>query len=135
YMHKVSDTQPWHRQFWPWFLIALPAVVVIACFYTVYLALNNPLSIVKEDYYKEGLAINQNQQRYIKAAELGLAARCLLERQYLRCELTTDTNKRDATPLQIQFMHPVNSEKDISTSLLPVDYAVFRSEPLTESVQ
>ena len=33
-----EDTQPWYRQFWPWFLISLPASVVVAGLSTLYIA-------------------------------------------------------------------------------------------------
>jgi len=43
---------PWYRQFWPWFLIALPASAVIAGMYTLYLAVTHPdpLVIEKHEY-------------------------------------------------------------------------------------
>lgn len=113
----MDDTRPWHQQFWPWFLITLPAVVVMACFYTVYLALHNPLSIVKEDYYKEGLAINQNQQLYRHAQALNIAARCLFAHEKVQCEFVSGGERLGDKPLKLQFMHPVNSDKDFDVSL------------------
>jgi len=129
-LNNGTDTKPWHKQFWPWFLIALPAVVVVACFYTVYLALNNPLSIVKEDYYKEGLAINQDQQRYTRATELGIAAHCLLVGQRMQCEFISGIESLGDKSLQLQFMHPVNNEKDYQISLMAITPSVYHSELL-----
>jgi len=40
---------PWYRQFWPWFIIALPASVVVASFVTLWLAISNPDHLVIED--------------------------------------------------------------------------------------
>jgi len=40
---------PWYRQFWPWFIIALPAAAVIASFFTLWLALSNPDYVVVDD--------------------------------------------------------------------------------------
>jgi hypothetical protein len=40
---------PWYRQFWPWFIIALPASVVVASFVTLWLAISNPDPLVIED--------------------------------------------------------------------------------------
>lgn len=34
------DTQPWYRQFWPWFIIVLIGSGVSASLYTVYLAVS-----------------------------------------------------------------------------------------------
>jgi hypothetical protein len=40
---------PWYRQFWPWFIIALPTAAVLASFYTLWLAISNPDYIVVDD--------------------------------------------------------------------------------------
>lgn len=36
-----TDTKPWYRQFWPWFLIALPLTSVVASFATLWIAVTN----------------------------------------------------------------------------------------------
>ena len=44
---------PWYRQFWPWFIIALPACAVIASFITLWLAVSRPdYLVVDEDEYR-----------------------------------------------------------------------------------
>jgi len=40
---------PWYRQFWPWFIIALPAAAVIAGFFTLWLAISRPDYLVVDD--------------------------------------------------------------------------------------
>jgi len=40
---------PWYKQFWPWFIIALPASVVVASFFTLWLAISNPDRLVVDD--------------------------------------------------------------------------------------
>ena len=45
---------PWYRQFWPWFIIALPASAVIASFISLWLAISNPDQlIVTDDEYQQ----------------------------------------------------------------------------------
>lgn len=42
-----EDKGPWYKEPWPWLLMAGPAIVVVACIYTIYLAVANfdePLS-------------------------------------------------------------------------------------------
>lgn len=48
----AEQADPWYRQFWPWFIIALPASAVIASFITLWLAISNPVELVvtEEDY-------------------------------------------------------------------------------------
>lgn len=45
---KLSEP-PWYRQFWPWFIIALPASAVIASLFTFYLAVSRPDHMVVDD--------------------------------------------------------------------------------------
>jgi len=44
-----SQEPPWYRQFWPWFIIALPASAVVASFFTLWLAISNPDPLVVDD--------------------------------------------------------------------------------------
>jgi hypothetical protein len=69
-----EDTEPWYRQFWPWFIIALPATAVVAGLITLYIATVNRDTLVRDDYYKEGLALNQDLARSRRAADLGITA-------------------------------------------------------------
>lgn len=47
-----TDTKPWHRQFWPWFLIAIPALSVVASFATLAIAIRNADDVVSEPGYE-----------------------------------------------------------------------------------
>ena len=71
-MHTAA---PWYRQFWPWFLLALPAVVVVAGFITLYIAIHHADSPVRDHYAKEGLILRRDQAQDQAAARLGLGAR------------------------------------------------------------
>lgn len=53
--HEIpGQIEPWYKQFWPWFIIALPASVVIASFFTLWLAISNPdYLVVDEDEYQQ----------------------------------------------------------------------------------
>ena len=49
-----GENVPWFKQFWPWFIIALPAAAVIASFVTLWLAISNPDQvIVTDDEYRQ----------------------------------------------------------------------------------
>lgn len=50
----AAEHPPWYRQFWPWFIIALPASAVIASFITLWLAISHPDQlVVDEDAYRQ----------------------------------------------------------------------------------
>ena len=72
---STSASPPsWYKQFWPWFLIFFPATAVIAGIITIILAVKSDDGLVKDDYYKAGLAINQTLERKQKAHQLNLTA-------------------------------------------------------------
>ena len=127
-MSNAPATRPWYRQFWPWFLIGLPLVVVIACLYTVFLALNSPLSVVKDDYYKEGLAINQNNLPYQQAKRLQLRAEIrLLADHSLQVNVVAPAASLILPArLSLQFAHPLDQQRD-RTLFLQQQSGVYQS--------
>ena len=73
-MHSMPQQRPWYRDYWPWFLISLPASAVVAGFITLWLGIQSDDGIVVDDYYKQGLGINRTLARDETAARLQLAA-------------------------------------------------------------
>jgi len=65
---------PWYRQSAPWLLMAGPAIVVVASFVTLWLALRSDDGLVSDDYYRRGLNINRTLAQSERAASLGLVA-------------------------------------------------------------
>ena len=62
------------RNYWPVLLIAIPFAAVIFGIFMVTVALWFPDDLVVDDYYKDGMAINQNIDKQLLATELGRAA-------------------------------------------------------------
>ena len=54
---------PWHRERWPWLLMAGPLAVVVACAASAWLASRSDDGVVAQDYYKQGLLINQKMRQ------------------------------------------------------------------------
>ena len=51
---EPGQNLPWFRQFWPWFIIALPTSAVIASFVSLWLAISNPdYLVVTDDEYQQ----------------------------------------------------------------------------------
>src|SRR3990170_3926696 len=69
-----ARAQPWYREPWPWILMAGPAAVVVAGFVTAWLAVRSDDGLVVDDYYKQGLAINQTLGRSDAAERRGMQA-------------------------------------------------------------
>jgi len=114
-----QKTQPWYRQFWPWFLIALPATVVVAGFFTLYLAIKYSDDLVSDNYYRDGLAINQQLTQDIHATELALSARLDFNSgsddaiEVLALELNSEL-KTFVMPavLKLYLLHPTDASAD-----------------------
>jgi len=107
---------PWYKQFWPWFIISFPASAVIAGLITVYIAFENADSLVVDDYYKSGLAINTQIKQRKYAANLGYAA-ILRRMPDNRLFLKFDNASPEIDSINLSWVHPVDGTKDFSLQL------------------
>jgi hypothetical protein len=109
-LSPLNDATPWYRQRWPWFLIALPASAVIGGVITAVLAVRTFDGPVAADYYKQGLAINQEVDRAQLARVLGLEARVVLagiaEGDSVRVEVRSQRALPAEATVQLRLVHP-----------------------------
>ena len=113
-----GSPSPWYRQFWPWFLIAVPAAAVVMGITTILLALHEPDGLVSDDYYREGLAVNRDLERDREAAQRGLRARVHLDSDAgtVRVDLSGELPARPQV-LELFLHHPTRARKDLATKL------------------
>lgn len=64
----------WYQEPWMLLVIGGPAIIILASFYLAFLAYNGADSVIAPDYYKRGLAINQDIRADLAASERGLEA-------------------------------------------------------------
>ncbi|GAB3379462.1 FixH family protein [Spongiibacter taiwanensis] len=117
--HDIMNTprQPWFTQFWPWFLIILPSVVVVAAIATVYIAIKHSDELVIDTYYKEGLAINQQLSQNQQARQQAVVAKIYLNPSMdLRLQLTGE-GLAQINHLQLRLQHPTTEALDQSVVL------------------
>lgn len=108
--------KPWYKQFWPWFIMALPASAVIAGLITVAIAFKNADSLVVDDYYKAGLAINDQIQQQTNASNYGYSAilrRLPDNRLFLKFEQSIPADET----LFLQWSHPLLADEDFTVVL------------------
>jgi len=55
-----ATSGPWWKHGFVWMVIAGPAVVVVASFVTLYLAISRPNEIINEETYRVGRQSDQN---------------------------------------------------------------------------
>lgn len=56
---STTPSAPWWKFGHVWLVLAGPAVVVVAGFVTLYIAVSRPDPVVSEDYYRKGIEINK----------------------------------------------------------------------------
>lgn len=114
---KTGATSKWYQQFWPWFLIALPSAVVVASIITIIIAITHGDNLVRDDYYKDGLAINRYLKQDETARQMQLSAAGKLSQDYI--EITLRGVSLPPYPhLVLHWQHPTNETLDIKSVLL-----------------
>jgi hypothetical protein len=111
-----SDVEPWYKQGWPWLLIALPASAVLGGIITIIIAVQSPNALVVDDYYKQGLAINQQKQRQANAERMRLQGLLRHADGQLRLSLSSAEPLTQNT-LTLQIIHSTRSELDRTLTL------------------
>ena len=128
-----EDTEPWYKQFWPWFLIALPASVVVASIVTINLAIESDDGLVSDDYYKEGLAIHKDADSATRAKALGIAGTLRYDADTGAVSLMLENlGQGGKSVLSLEVVHPTLPDQDQTIQLSPLDGARYagRLEPL-----
>jgi hypothetical protein len=110
--NQAIEAKPWYRQFWPWFLISLPLSAVLAGIATIIIAMDNPDGVVVDDYYKEGLAINQALHSEKMARQLNVAVSGQLTDKIIQLQLTGNIPAPEQ--LLVHFIHPTKPNNDKS---------------------
>lgn len=124
---QLEASKPWYRQRWLWFVMSVPIASVILSSIMVTVAVNGKDSLVKDNYYKYGMEINQTIEQDQLADSLGLQPKLTIENGLASLEFqTTDMPQQAFVTLNI--LHPTVAEKDIIVKLLPSTDGVFRAE-------
>jgi hypothetical protein len=107
-MNDPIDNKPWYTHGWLWLVIALPFSAVVAGISTFFIAAHDPDSLVVDEYYKKGLAINEVLDREQNASALGLKAHLEFNEDKIRLSLEGTQPKQ----VVVKFIHPTRSQYD-----------------------
>lgn len=118
----MNDVTPWYRQFWPWFIFGLPGIVVVAGLTTWWIAAHNADSLVAEDYYKEGLAINRELGKQRLAEELGMTAELAFRDGNIDIRLSGDNRP---AALALELSHPLDADYDMELRLAQITPGLY----------
>ena len=134
---KLTEAvRPWYRHPWPWILMAGPALVVVAASLTAYLAVTSNDGLVDDDYYKQGLAINQETARDQAAVQKGLNAEVMQNGETRQIRILLRSNPGVGLPqvLRLRITHPTRPGFDQHVLLRSDGAGVYSgqlSAPLT----
>jgi hypothetical protein len=106
---------PWYREPWPWLLIGLPAIAVLASLTSAVLAFDGADPIIEDNYYQRGLDINQTLARVRQAAALGVHASLaydgLRAGEAVWVQVKSQGGVQDAA-LRLRLIHPARAGVD-----------------------
>ena len=114
----MKNSKPWYKQFWPWFLIAIPGSSVITGIFMLTVAFKGQDSLVRDNWYKDGMAINQRMEKREHAKAANLKAFFSFDQEENIVRLRLDNLAADATQdLTLELLHPTIAQRDLSTPL------------------
>ncbi|MFV0477239.1 MAG: FixH family protein [Parahaliea sp.] len=118
-----DDVQPWYRQFWPWFIMFLPACAVVASLWTLFIAIEGSDDLVVDNYYTDGLAINLQLEKRNFALQNGISAGIQLDGDQI---LITLSGPVQAQQLTLQVSHPMEADQDFNATLIAASPGHYR---------
>jgi hypothetical protein len=103
--------RPWYKEPYVWMLIGIPLSSVIVGTFFITLSVINKDTLVRDNYYKDGLAYNQELQWDKKAKALDIRLELMIKGNDLRIKVI---NTRQVLPgsLKVTLGHPTIPEKD-----------------------
>lgn len=123
-----AKTLPWYREPWPWLLMAGPALVIVAGAVTTWIAVTTSDGLVTDDYYKQGLAINQIIDRGALAARhdyrAGLRFEAGQREVALNLSAADDAQRPDL--LRLRVVHPTRAGRDALVLLRRGNDGIYR---------
>jgi hypothetical protein len=124
-MQPVQVT-PWYKQFWPWFLIAVPLSSFIVGFTVLHLAINTSDSLVVDDYYKQGRSINARLDKIENAKKLNILPAITITPDGNLSVRFISGQPRSNKALKLTFYHVTLKNRDMEILLSSDASGVYR---------
>lgn len=128
------QTLPWYKQFWPWFILSIPAITVVTCIFFIVYSVQKGPDMVVDDYYKKGKSINLELSKFQKAKALFLHGDLTIDHDLVSF-LFTKGDASKVTALKLSFYHPTLKVNDFEMTLTKNSLGAFTgfSDRITES--
>jgi len=129
---RAGKTPPrkWYREPYVWLLIAFPLTAVIGGSITAILALESDDGLVVDDYYNQGLEINQVLERDQAAVNQGIEAKLQISREQhsIRLFLSGNESFKPPAQLSVSFLHATRSGFDQKILASSKDGNLYQAE-------
>ena len=124
-MHQDDVDYPWYRQFWPWFIILLPASAVVASLYTVSLAFRTTDSLVISAEGGVDVVTERILAAERTAQALGLVATIAIDGDTgaVIVDVANSGTPAAGRALELLFSHPTDVRRDRRVTLSPAPSA------------
>jgi len=124
-MNTMTDTNtppggPWYKQPWLWFVLSVPIASVILSSIMVSVAVIGQDSLVSDNYYKDGMGINQTIEQDRLAVQLNIVPTVTTKDKTVIVNIQSEKMPIQAF-LTLKLVHPTSSDKDITIRLLPTE--------------
>lgn len=117
--------RPWYKEFWAWFLIAVPIVTLIMGGVLLKLAISTEDSLVVDDYYKEGKAINATLDKEALARKRNITTDLTIDNGSIALKFHSGI-PQEGNALKLSFYHVTLEERDISVLLSRDANGIYR---------
>lgn len=108
--------KPWYKQFWPWFLIAIPVASFIMSGIMINIATTTENSLVVDDYYKEGKAINLSLDKFASAKRKNITTDLTIDNGSIALKFHSGI-PQEGVALKLGFYHTTLADRDVSVLL------------------
>lgn len=112
-------SRPWFKQPWLWFVLSIPIASVILSSIMVTVAVVGKDSLVSDNYFKDGMAINQTIEQDHLAKSFGLKPILSMNEKEIKLQLISTKEIPAQAFLTLKLLHPTVGDKDIVIKLLP----------------
>ncbi len=104
--------KPWYKEPWPFILISITGLGVVAGSTLAFIGLSNPPEIVSGDFEQLGRGLTDTNVRTAQARSLGLSGVLHMDGSQARLELRAIDPAGLPDSLLVQFQHPASSDQD-----------------------
>jgi uncharacterized protein len=117
------EIKPWYRYGWVWFLIGIPATSVVVGIAYLWVSITMADSLVADDYYREGRAINQRLEKDEEGVRRGItlkSAITAINESQMQIRVAFDAPPSEPRPdfLRLRMSHPTIDHLDVTGTLM-----------------